>query len=115
MTKMSVPQSSHKRLSPSSPSYPRVDWLQAPDRGEKMQRRKWEKTMVGEEHLTTLFKLCEESGSPWVCLLRASEQRRTPTGFSEPYKGEDADTDFLLVCKLLRARTVFLIDLSRQT
>lgn len=77
MTKMSVPQSSHKWLSPSSPSYPRVDWLQVPDRGEKRKRRKWEKTMVGEEHLTTLFKLCEESGSLWVSLLRATEQRKT--------------------------------------
>lgn len=33
--------------------------------------------MVGEEHLTTLFKLCEESGSLWVSLLRATEQRKT--------------------------------------
>lgn len=43
-------------LCPSFPGFPRVDWLQEPDQDAKMKSRKRERMMVGEEHLTVLFK-----------------------------------------------------------
>lgn len=64
--------------------------------------------MVGEEHLTNLFKLCEWLGVPGsVCLELVSKQKQVLAGFSASHKGEDAKTGFLLGCKLLQARTMF--------